>query len=554
MRSRRVAVVATEVLGLPGAGGPATADSLLALALARHGHNVELMVAPGRDLTRLSQEWRTRYAEAGVEVRALSESTTVIPSFLGPPWHVHEALRSDPPDVVVADDWRALSYAALRSRQLRRSCEDTAFVLYCHGPARVFAEAARKVPDTVPRFGEEVAQRACLELADAVVSPSEWLLGWLRKHEWQVPESARVIQNLWQSTALDEPPAIAASGSPIRRLAFFGQVRDGKGARLFIDSLRRQDLQRLEDVEVLFLGHSRTWTEALLQQEVGRPVRFEPALDRAAALGELSRPGTLAVMPSLLENSPYAVAECIEHAIPFIATRVGGTPELVAPEDRASVLCDPTVDGLAAALADALTTPPRVARPAREPQDSLADWLDLIESVEPRERPVRAVETPSEWSLFGAGDVRPDDGLAEALGAAQAASGADVVTTGVREGRAVRLFLGDPGPLGLIENHYGIVGLARSSAVTAESPWVLCARLAAAGADIVSIPEALATRVSVREEPGDRLEVLRAFERGDGRALAQLPQLAATLAAALARPRPVQARPGIRQRLRRLLG
>jgi glycosyltransferase involved in cell wall biosynthesis len=554
MRSRRVAVVATEVLGLQGAGGPATADSLLALALARHGHSVELVVAPGRDLTRLGPQWRSRYADAGVEVRPLSETTAVIPSFLAPPWHVHEALRSRPPDVVVADDWRALSYAALRSRQLGRSCEDTAFVLYCHGPARVFAEAARKVPDALPRFGEEVAQRACLELADAAVSPSEWLLGWLQEHQWRVPDSARVIQNLWQSTALDEAPAVAASGSPIRRLAFFGQVRDGKGARLFIDSLRGLDPERLDDVEVLFLGHSRTWTEALLRREVGRPIRFEPALDRAAALEELSRPGTLAVMPSLLENSPYAVAECIEHAIPFIATRVGGTPELVAPEDRDAVLCDPTADGLAAALADALTTPPRPARPARAPQDSLAAWLDLIANVEPRERPGRSAETPTEWTLFGADDVRPDDGLLHALAAAQAVSGADVVTAGVREGRAVRLFLGDPGPLGLIENHYGVVGLARGSAVTAESPWALCARLAAAGGEIVSIPEALATRVSVREEPGDRLAVLQAFEHGDGRALAQLPQLAATLAAALARPRAIEAPRGVRQRLRRLLG
>jgi hypothetical protein len=54
---RRVAVVASELLGVPGTGGPGTADSLLAVALARHGHDIELLVAPGRDSSGLSPHW-----------------------------------------------------------------------------------------------------------------------------------------------------------------------------------------------------------------------------------------------------------------------------------------------------------------------------------------------------------------------------------------------------------------------------------------------------------------------------------------------------------------
>jgi glycosyltransferase involved in cell wall biosynthesis len=539
---RRVSVVGSEVLGLPTAGGPATADSLLALALARHGHRVELLVAPGRDLTRLDPEWGSRFADAGVRLRPLSEQAVVNPSFLSPAWHVHEAIRADPPDVVIADDWRALSYAALRSRQLGRSCLHTAFVLYCHGPARVFAEAARKVPDTLDRFGEEIAQRACLELADAVVSPSEWLLRWLRDHDWAVPESARVIQNLWASAALGET-ADAVPAAPVGRVAFFGQVRDGKGVRVFIESARGLD----PGLELLFLGHSRSWTRERLQQEIGRPVRFEPNLDRAAALAELKTPGTLAVMPSLLENLPYAVAECMEHGIPFVATDVGGTPELVAPEDRPRVLCEPTTEALSAALERALAAP-AAARPARSPDDSLAAWLHLVEEVQPQRRP-RVSTGEEDWVLFGADDPE----LFRALTAAQSASGADVVTAGLREGETVRLFLGEPGPLGIVDNQYGTVGIIRRSARTDEPAWVLCARQAVAGAEIVSVPEALATGVPGHEEPGERLAVLQVFEHGDGRALRQLPQLAATLAAALARPRSVPPSQGVRERLRRLL-
>jgi glycosyltransferase involved in cell wall biosynthesis len=542
MTPRRISVVSNELLGVASTGGPGTADSLLAVALGRRGHEVQLLVAPGRDVSGLSPEWKRRYGEANVRVVHVSERVVVRPSFLAPAAHVYETLRDDPPDVVVADDWRALAWAALRSRQLGRAFPDTAFIVYSHGPARVFAEAARKVPDTVDRFGEELAQRACLELADALVSPSEWLVRWLREHEWTIPRSARVIQNLWQSTALDES-AEAAEPAPIHRLAFFGQVREGKGVRLFIESVRSLP----PGLEVLFLGHSRNWTSERLQQAIGRQVRLEPNLDRDAALAELKQPGTLAVMPSLLENSPYAVAECIEHRIPFVATGVGGTPELVAAEDRGRVLCEPTAAALTAAVTNALQAP-APAGPARPPGDSLTSWLELVETIEPAQR-TSSTAAGGDWASFGS----PDPELFAALAAAQAASGAGVVTTGVQEGDAVRLFLGDAGPLGLVANHYGTVGIVRGSASAEESPWVLCARQAAAGAEVVSIPEPLAS-AAAQDEPGERLAVLEVFEHADGRALRQLPQLAATLGAALARPRSVSSPPGIRQRLRRLLG
>jgi hypothetical protein len=112
----------------------------------------------------------------------------------------------------------------------------------------------------------------------------------------------------------------------------------------------------------------------------------------------------------------------------------------------------------------------------------------------------------------------------------------------------VQLFLGDPGSLGLIENQYGVVGLMRSELAAAQLPtegatvdpdWPLFARLALAGARIVAIPEPLAGYAGkpgdVVDLPGEGLAVLDAFEAARSTQLRDLPQLAATLAAAHAR-------------------
>src|SRR5919199_1038575 len=212
MSSRRVTVVASELLGRPGTGGAGTADSLLAIALARHGHRVRLLIASGREIGAINPEWARRYDSAGVEIRVLERLPGVRPPYLAPALEVFHALRDEPPEVAIVNDWRGLGYAALRARQAGRALTDTAFVVHCHSPGRVLTEFAQKVPDTLERFGEHVAERASIELADGVVSPSAWLLDWLRAHAWPLPGSTQVIQYVRASAALDEPPERAPSG------------------------------------------------------------------------------------------------------------------------------------------------------------------------------------------------------------------------------------------------------------------------------------------------------------------------------------------------------
>src|SRR5436190_20986157 len=236
MTSRRITVVASELLGRPGTGGAGTADSLLAVALARNGHEVEVLVASGREIGTLSPEWARRYDDAGVTVRILEPTAAIRPPYLSAPFEVFAALRETSPDIVVVDDWRGLGYPALRARQAGRALTETSFVAYCHGPGRVLTAFAEKVPDTIERFGEQIAEQNAIGLADAVISPSEWLLGWLRAHDWPVPDSARVIQYLRASVALGTPAVRAAANGGIRRLAFFGQLREGKGIRIFLEA------------------------------------------------------------------------------------------------------------------------------------------------------------------------------------------------------------------------------------------------------------------------------------------------------------------------------
>lgn len=613
MASRRITVVASEVLGAGGVGGAGTADSLLAVALGRAGHEVELLFARAEHVGTINAEWERIYAESGVRVRQLVGRARVDPPYFTPTVDVLHALSEDRPEVVIANDWRGLVLAPLRSREAGRALRETAFVILCHGPSTVLVEFSQKVPDTLERFAMDVAERTAVGLADQVVSPSAWLLDWMRGRRWPVPASAQVVQYLSQATALGERPPRAGYGGPVRRLAFFGQMREGKGVRILLSALNAIEPDLLEGKELLFLGRvTRRWTpesvtDALAPhvRERVTGIRFETALDRSEALAELRVAGTLAVMPSLLDNSPNTVSECIEQAIPFVASTAGGIPELVAEEDRARVLVDPREDLLREALRRALSDPDGFApaRPAREPREALDAWLALVGSITPRARPalgagggrvsvvavgkeavpvaervaedarghadVEVIPAPSrrvglaaatgEWVLFLDESLVADDQALARLLEARDASGAEVVTCGVRVGdhrSSMRLALGDPGALGLIENHYGALALIRRARLDEvvfpldelkpDPMWPILAQLVLSGARVAAVPEPLgATRGghgTIRDVPGYGLAVLGAFERAPAGALPDMPLLAATLGSAVLTERTVERR------------
>jgi hypothetical protein len=167
--------------------------------------------------------------------------------------------------------------------------------------------------------------------------------------------------------------------------------------------------------------------------------------------------------------------------------------------------------------------------------------------------PQRDVGPPNEdeFTLIVDEHDQPEPNLEETLRHAQAASGADVVTCGVRVGGKEQLFLGDAGGLGLIDNHYGAAALVRRSLIgdAQEAMWPRLARLVTGGAQIVSVPRALVERSKeITQSPADALQVARRFEERLPPALRSLARLAAGLAAADAAgapPRP--------SRLRRLV-
>jgi O-antigen biosynthesis protein len=602
LTSRRITIITAQLLGYDRSGGVGAATTFLTLGLAQMGHDVDVLYIGSTTTDAFDADWTEIYEQAGATVRRLPRSEQNIePVYFARMRGVESALRADPPEVVIAHEYMAPTYTAQRLRQLGLAFESTLFVVFCHGTRTWVKEMNRneRVAPAVHALGR--LEQATVELADVVVSPSAYLIGWMRQQGWSLPETARVIPLLTRSSVTDEPPPERVPvdhDRAVERLAFFGRLEERKGVEPFAAGLNALSEELLEGLELEFIGKpTKYWStrrvEDMLSKAARRALRrvsFETELDQHEALTRLSRPGTLAVMPSLAENSPNVVYECLERGIPFLASNAGGIGELVAPEDRARVLFEPTAKGVAGALQRTLEAGqvPRPAQPAFDGPASKQAWADVVAlrpqaSAPPRQSPpvdvvvvegtsttalarcrsalaaqtydeLTVIVAPSRTAGLQAGrapwvvfldeeDIAAPE-LVETLVRAQVASGADVVTCGVLVEGTEYVFAGEPAGLGVLGNGYGTVALLRRELlgdvtdpwpVAWDPDWPMLARLSALGAQIVSVPASLVTRAvgpgMLDPNPSDGLLVVEQLERTLPVPLRGLARLAAGLAA-----------------------
>jgi glycosyltransferase involved in cell wall biosynthesis len=601
--ARRVTVIAHELRGFHPVGGMGTATTFLALALARLGHSVEILLGKHAPES-IDPTWQSLYADAGIGIRPVPRAGKIVE-----PWHFAHAhavslgLQESPPDVVVAHDFGAPAYTALRLRQAGIAFGNTLFVVYCHGPRRWIADINSNVAigDLPTVLGVSVLEQAAVELADVVVSPSAHLLAWMDERGWRRPEQTLVIPYFTRAEATGGPAAASSrqNRAQIRRLSFFGRVDERKGVQLLIDGLNELDAALLDGLELEFVGKTTTsWPPArvlsLLSDATKRAlagVSFRTDLDQPQALARLKSPGTLAVIPSLHDNSPNTIYECLEEQIPFIASNTGGAPELIAPEDHGDVLFDPTPEALASMLERLLADGdvPALPRPAfaagtatdrwaevlaqrpqpraahvtngetvdavvvrRTSQDALLRCVhaledqthDRIETIVADTRQEGLEQGSAPYVVFLDEEDVPDPELVQTLLAVRAATRADVVSCGLELGDKLHFFAGDPRGLGAVANAYGNVALFRRDVLEAipapargahDADWPLLAGLAASGASIVSVPAALVHRAtapgSAEDDPAAALAVVKQLERSLPAPLRDAARIAAGLAA-----------------------
>jgi GT2 family glycosyltransferase len=230
-------------------------------------------------------------------------------------------------------------------------------------------------------------EQGLVAASDMLISPSRYMIAWMREQGWALPPRQVVLPNLIPVGAPESSVDAAADANamPLRKageIVFFGRIEPRKGLLIFCDAIDRIAGELGPDIKLTFLGKTLDgeYGKGLLAARFRKwQIRWQVIddLNTFEARQYLAGEGRLAVIPSLADNSPYTVLECLTWKVPFIASRVGGVMELIHPDDCERVLFKPTPADLAAKLRRVLAEGIVPARLAFSHRENLAKYLQL---------------------------------------------------------------------------------------------------------------------------------------------------------------------------------
>jgi glycosyltransferase involved in cell wall biosynthesis len=238
-------------------------------------------------------------------------------------------------DLIEFAEWSGFGFRTIQARKMGAAFSDTQIIVKLHSSSQWCRDGNRLWLESTEELIRDYFERYSFENADYQLSPSEYMLDYAKSIGWRVREDARVVRYCNPTAA----PEVRFRQSANPELVFFGRLESRKGLKIFLEMARTLP----EEMAVSFLGKESMADgapacELIAKMLLKRPHTILSEFDRDQAMAYLSAGGRLAIMPSLIENYPYTVLECASNAIPFLASNVGGIPEIVAEPDLQEAL------------------------------------------------------------------------------------------------------------------------------------------------------------------------------------------------------------------------
>jgi glycosyltransferase involved in cell wall biosynthesis/GT2 family glycosyltransferase len=403
----RVCIATCEFAGPHRNGGIGTFCLSLATTLAEGGHQVVVLyLSPGGD-GGSAEQWQSQLAALGIEFVPLPPPAIALDARadIATSYEAYRWLRKREFDVVRFPDWRGHGYYTALAKHQGLDFQNTAIWIGAHGSSEWTRSLNREFIGGPGDLETDFMEREAVALADVLTSPSRYMLRWMRWQRWQLPAKAYAQQNIlsphlrqsWEETSERRQPGA------IRELVFFGRLEERKGVGLFCDALDQIARIGRDTFTVTFLGKAamvdgRDGVEYIRERARRWSFEWQTLTDRdhAAALLYLRESGRLAVIPSLGDNAPHTVLECLLGRIPFLASRVGGIPELIASDGLEEVVFEPRATELAERLLRAISRGVALARPAIDPRLNQRQWIAWLDTLAPPATSLRgcAARTP----------------------------------------------------------------------------------------------------------------------------------------------------------------
>lgn len=391
----KICIVTRELYGWSEATDAIATTVGMAQNFAAQGETVTLLSVPPYDsadnapISKLSDYLFNNYL---IKLEVLTSCRDFLPALWG---HekasaaVYYHLKEQKFDVVYFAIEGGLAYYSLLAKELGLFEPRPILNILVTAPTAWQASANQHFLENLAQVTSAYMERYCVEQADNIICASSYILDWMKQEGWQVTKNILTLPSLrpfeWQYS--NHGKTSHHSEKRITELVFFSGPEFNKGLPLFCDTLDALAKQQTGTLTVTLLGRfgrilgehtagmvlrrSRRWPFAL---------KIMPRLTDQQVVEYLRTRPCLAVIPRSMANCPLDIATCLDEGIPFVATAVGGIPEMIGETDLGRVLGQAKPSSIAERIA-ALLKSPSPAQPRVPIQDRLALWNNHLEET-----------------------------------------------------------------------------------------------------------------------------------------------------------------------------
>ena len=348
----KVCIATNNITGM-NRNGVGTAHASLSTFLGSRGHDVTILYTGPRpeDSTDI-ERWTQYYRDRNVTFLPLPEYSLVDDPYSNHILASHHTYRwlkkhdkKKPFDVIHFTECQGHGFHSLYAKRLQLAFAKTTLVVTSHGSRRWAIEGDDRYLSEVREFMLDEIEFRSIELADIVIGPSAYKLDWLQQVGGAALPMRTAVQQYISPVDIE---ADSNSADHFSELVYFGRLDRRKGLHHFLNAIDDIHDELPEGFLITFLGEPAIWDGRILSTDFVAEYSEKwncrcqvlDGLNQIEACDYVREAGRVSVIASVQDNLPNTVMECLALGVAFVASRVGGIQELIAPEDLSRVCFD----------------------------------------------------------------------------------------------------------------------------------------------------------------------------------------------------------------------
>lgn len=289
--------------------------------------------------------------------------------------------------LILFQDWLGNGFVSIREKQLGRKFINTHLSIICQSTTEWHNEGMKIIPkDLIDYSLTSWIEKESIINADSIVCTSRHMADWLLNHDYK-NNNINYIKPTYNKTI--DPTPNHASDNGLYNLAFFGRLEKRKGLDIFLEAIKNLDKNTLSKIETIsFLGkHAlvdgipsstilEDFKQYLLDINSNINICIHNDKNHEEAIDYLIQNNCIAIAPSILDNAPMAIIECLFYQIPIIASESSGIKEYIEPKN----LFIPNADGLKQKLIEIIDNKIDLRQKQYAYQEYENKWIEFIKT------------------------------------------------------------------------------------------------------------------------------------------------------------------------------